>query len=97
VRYSDYREDIGRERLASPTQSTSTLEAHADPLLERTVSRRTRVRSLCLRLTELARGPVQLDLFADQRAERRLKLESALDALRARSIQLSAISYQQSA
>lgn len=88
VRYSDYREDIGRERLQSPSRSAAAIEARADPLLERVVSRRTRVRSLCLRLTELTGGPAQLELFADPRTERRLKLESALDTLRARSIQV---------
>jgi DNA polymerase-4 len=82
VRYSDYREDIGRERLAPPTQSTAALRAHAAPLLERTVSRRTRVRSLCLQLANLASGPAQLELFPDPQAERRQKLESALDTLK---------------
>ena len=46
------------------------------------LKRRTRVRSMNLCLTELSRGSIQLDLFADPKPDRRLKLEFALDALR---------------
>ncbi len=84
VRYSDYREESGRERLSTPLQSSAVLWGRAGRLLERILTRRTRVRSLHLKLTELARGPVQLDLFADEQAQRRAKLESALDRLRLR-------------
>ena len=84
ARYSDYREDIGRERLGSPTQSTGVMQAHAHALLDRVVARRTRVRSLRLRLTELTDGPAQLELFKNVKTERRLRLESALDALKMR-------------
>jgi len=81
VRYSDYREDIGREPLAPPTQSTAALRTRAGTLLERTVSRRTRVRSLCLRLANLASGPAQLELFPDPQSERQNKLDLALDRI----------------
>lgn len=84
IRYSDYREDSGRRKLVPPLQSTAALRAVAEPLLERALTRRTRVRSLHLRLGELSRGPAQMDLFAEQRPPRQLKLESALDRLRAR-------------
>ncbi len=84
IRYSDYREETGRERLAPPTQSTAALYARAELPLERILTRRTRVRSLYLRLTELARGPVQMDLFADPVPARQARLESALDLLRRR-------------
>ena len=80
VRYSDYREEVGRERLAPPLQSTGALQTRAAALFERILTRRTRVRSLHLRLTELTRGPVQLDLFAEPQP----KLESALDLLHRR-------------
>ena len=82
VRYSDYREEAGGVNLAAPTHSSAILRARGESLLERILSRRTRVRSLTLRLTGLTRGPAQLDLFADERQERRARLESALDALR---------------
>jgi len=42
------------------------------------------VRSMYLRLTEVSSGPVQLDLFAGPGLQRRARLESALDQLRAR-------------
>jgi len=84
IRYSDYREEAGRERLTPPSQSTAALYARAELLLERILTRRTRVRRLVLRLTELARGPVQMDLFADPVPARQAKLESALDLLRRR-------------
>ncbi len=84
IRYSDYREETGRERLTPPSQSTAALYARAELLLERILTRRTRVRNLCLRLTELTRGPVQMDLFADPVPARQAKLESALDLLRQR-------------
>jgi DNA polymerase-4 len=86
VRYSDYREAGGTAKLVPPLQSTAGLSARAECLLERTLVRRTRVRSLHLRLTELSSGPAQLDLFADPIAQRRARLESALDELRRRGI-----------
>jgi DNA polymerase IV len=82
VRYSDYREDIGRESLSPPTQSDAILCARGSALLERILSRRTRVRSLSLQVTDLTAGPTQLELFTDPAAERHRRLESALDLLR---------------
>jgi len=84
VRYSDYREEGGREKIAPPLNSTAALGARAERLLERVLKRRTRVRSLYLRLVDLTRGPAQLDLFADPKTLRRQNLESALDRLRRR-------------
>jgi DNA polymerase-4 len=86
VRYSDYREVTGRTRLAPPLQSTAGLAARAGRLFEQTLTRRTRVRSLHLRLTELSSGPTQLDLFADPKPLRQARLESALDELRRRGM-----------
>lgn len=84
VRYSDYREAMGRAKLVPPLQSSALLAARAGRLLERTLTRRTRVRSLHLRLAELSSGPAQLDLFADPKPLRQARLESALDELRRR-------------
>ena len=84
VRYSDYREAAGRAKLVPPLQSTAGLVARSGRLLEQTLTRRTRVRSLHLRLTELSSGPAQLDLFADPKPLRQARLESALDTLRRR-------------
>jgi DNA polymerase-4 len=84
IRYSDYREGNGMEKLVPPAQSSSALYARAERLLARILTRRTRVRSMYLRLTGVSRGPVQLDLFADPDSLRQVKLESALDQLRRR-------------
>jgi DNA polymerase-4 len=84
VRYSDYRESGGKEQLSPPLQSAATLYARSEPLLNRVLTRRTRVRSLHLRLTDLTRGFVQLELFADPKPAQQAKLESALDVLRER-------------
>jgi DNA polymerase-4 len=86
VRYSDYREAEGKAKLVPPLQSTAGLSARAEGLFERIVTRRTRVRSLHLRLTELSSGPAQLDLFADPAVERRARLDAALDMLRHRNL-----------
>jgi hypothetical protein len=86
VRYSDYREAAGKAKLVPPLQSTAGLSARAERLFERILARRTRVRSLHLRLTELSSGPAQLELFADPGEQRRVRLESALDELRRRGI-----------
>ena len=90
VRYSDYREAAGKAKLAVPLQSSAGLAARAGGLLERTLTRRTRVRSLHLRLTGLGSGPTQLDLFADPKPLRQARLESALDQLRRRGASIVA-------
>jgi DNA polymerase-4 len=84
VRYSDYREDAGKQKLAPPLQSTAALYALAGPLLRKVLTRRTRVRCLYLRLADLTSGPVQMDLFSEPQLPRQASLESALDLLRRR-------------
>jgi len=84
VRYADYREDGHKTPVKPPAQSSAVLYARALPLLDAVLKRRTRVRSMNLRLTELSLGSRQLELFADPGPDRRLKLESALDSLRLR-------------
>ena len=84
IRYSDYREGSGRMALVPPSQSTAVLAESARKLLEKCLTRRTRVRSLRLRLGDLSRGAVQLELFAKQADQRQARLDSAIDALRTR-------------
>jgi DNA polymerase IV len=84
IRYADYQEEGRKLKLAPPLQSSAALYAQALPVLNLILKRRTRVRSLHLRLTDLIFGMIQLDLFADPQPDRRAKLESALDALRRR-------------
>jgi DNA polymerase-4 len=84
IRYADYQEDGRKLKVAPPLQSSAILYARALPVLELILRRRTRVRSMHLRLTDLSLGSVQLELFADPKPERRLKLEVALDTLRRR-------------
>ncbi len=82
IRYADYRDDASRSRIAPPVQSSAVLYARALSDLNLILKRRTRVRSMHLRLTDLSFGLVQLDLFADPKPERQSRLETALDGLR---------------
>jgi len=84
IRYSDYREDTKKTKLIPPAQSTAVLTESAGRLLEKCLTRRTRVRSLCLRLGDLSHGMVQRGLFEDQADQRQVRLDSAVDALRRR-------------
>jgi DNA polymerase IV len=84
VRYSDFQESGGKEMLTPPSQLAAALYGGGERLLGRILTRRTRVRSLHLRLTNLTRGFVQLELFADPGPAKQAKLESALDLLRRR-------------
>jgi DNA polymerase-4 len=84
LRYSDYREDSGAEKLTPPLQSETALQARVERLLGKVMKRRTRVRLVILKLTELRRGCVQLELFPDTRVTRRARLEYSLDHLRRR-------------
>jgi DNA polymerase IV len=84
IRYADYREEESKFKMVPPVQSSSVLYTHALPVLDLILKRRTRVRSMHLQLTDLSSGSVQLDLFADPKPERQLKLELAVDSLRKR-------------
>jgi len=84
VRYADYGEDGHKLRIQPPMQSSEALYLRAKPVLDLILRRRTRVRSMHLRLADLTFGSVQLDLFADPESDRQSKLEHALDALRRR-------------
>ena len=84
IRYADCREDGHMLNITPPIQSSAALYSQSVPLLDRILKRRTRVRSMHLKLTELSFGSVQLDLFSDPKPARSLKLELAMDTLRRR-------------
>jgi DNA polymerase IV len=92
IRFADSQERGRSMKMTPPTQSSTVLSWRALSILNLILSRRARVRSLHLRLTDLLAGQVQMELFADPGVERRLKLESALDQLSSR--QLSVFSHQ---
>ncbi len=71
-------------KMTPPVQSSTLLYGRALPVLNLILDRRTRVRSVHLHLTDLSSGLVQMELFADPKLERHLKLESALEQLRRR-------------
>jgi len=95
LRYADHQEDGHKLKIEPPLQSSSALYAKALPVLDRILKRRTRVRSMHLCLTDLTSGSVQLELFADPKPERSVKLELALDILR-RRYGKGIVSYQSS-
>jgi DNA polymerase-4 len=84
IRYADYEEEGHKLKISPPLQSSAALYARALPVLSLILKRRTRVRSMHLRLSDLSTGSIQMELFADPKPERRSKLELALDALRHR-------------
>lgn len=84
IRYADYQEDGHKLKIRSPLQSSTALYRHTQPVLDLILKRRTRVRSMHLRLSDLSFGSVQLDLFDDPKSERQSKLEHALDTLKKR-------------
>jgi DNA polymerase-4 len=84
VRYADYREEGHVFKITPPLQFSAALYARSLPVLNLILKRRTRVRSMHLRLTDLLSGSVQLELFVSPKPERQSKLELALDTLRNR-------------
>ena len=84
VRYADHREGRRGLKIAPPVQSSTILYTRALKVLKLTLSRRTRVRSVHLRLTDFSAGSVQMELFSDSGPERHARLELALDTLRHR-------------
>jgi DNA polymerase-4 len=81
VVYSDHREALARAKLATPADAEDSLRPEALRLLDRALKRRTRVRRLRLRIFDLVRGLVQLQLFPDPQPERKARLEAAVDRL----------------
>jgi len=81
VRYADHREGNRKIKIMPPLQSSEVLYVRALAVLNMLLTRRTRVRSIQLRLTDLSAGSVQMELFADLESERRARLEGALETL----------------
>jgi DNA polymerase IV len=86
VRFADSQERGRIIKLIPPAQSSLILYGRALSVLNPILNRRTRVRSLHLRVSDLSKGLVQMELFPDPVAVRRVKLESALDQLRRRGL-----------
>ena len=84
VRYEDHREVRRQLKITPPVRSSTVLYARALAVFNLILTRRTRVRSMQLRLADLSSGSVQMELFADPVPERRAKLDRALDTLRKR-------------
>ena len=83
VRYSDYREEVGRVKC-DPLQNDWQLLQTAETLLTRTLTRRTRVRKLTLRLTDLCRSYRQLSLFDETPNPKWSAAGQAMDKIRDR-------------
>jgi DNA polymerase-4 len=79
--YSDHVSARAEEKLAQPSDLDGPVFAAAWRLLEKTWTRRTRLRYLCLTLRDLAAGPAQLPLFGEDDVRER-RLRTALDEVR---------------
>jgi DNA polymerase-4 len=86
VRYADGRGTARSRPLRTAAALDAPLARTARALLLKAITRRTRVRSLTLRLAELTAAPRQLELFSDtsRRAVSQPALTAALDRLRRR-------------
>jgi DNA polymerase-4 len=82
IRYSDYHEAAARVRIP-PAQTDEELLTAATAALEKTLTRRVRVRKITLRLDGLAPASPQLELFSSAEPKR-AALGRALDAIRDR-------------
>lgn len=83
VRYSDYKEDVSRQKFP-PANRDQELFPVAEQLLERALTRRIRVRKLTLRLGRLRHLPAQLALFAPESDPRLEAVTLAMDKIRDR-------------
>lgn len=84
VEYADLLRVRRSARLRPPTASTGALFDTASASLESAYTRRIRLRSLALELFGLMPAPTQIDLFAHVRKAKRLRLEGAAQAVRAK-------------
>ena len=85
IRYADGMASRGTGRLGSAAEDRALFDA-AREVFTRSYARRVRVRSLVLSAGRITPAPLQLELFAGERAaaaERRGALYAALDRLRA--------------
>ena len=79
--YSDHVTARAEEKLAAPSDLDGPMFAAAWRLLEKSWTRRTRLRYLSLALKDLSRGPAQLALFGEDDVRER-RLRTALDEVR---------------
>ena len=79
LRYSDHRETRRNRRLNPPADSDLSLFESGRELLEKSLSRRTRISSLDITLSSLCTGGRQLELFTPPRSR---SLERAIDRIR---------------
>lgn len=80
--YSDHLSAASEKKLPEPADLDRALFAAARELLEKTWTRRLRLRYLALALSDLSRGPRQKKLFGEEELERERDLLAALDAVR---------------
>ncbi len=83
VRYSDYKETQAQQSIP-PAQEEWPLLAIAEKTLQHALTRRVRVRTITLRLTQLAAASAQLDLFAEPDHPKQAALTHAMDKIRQR-------------
>lgn len=84
ISYSDYRTASGRSRLPAPSNFELELYPPAEALLDKTLTRRTRVRSLSVALLDLTTRPRQLPLFTESGTNKAAALTQAIDRIRSR-------------
>lgn len=82
--YADYREATGYCRFPLPSNMEIELYPAVQALLEKTCTRRIRVRALSLVLFELTSRPRQLPLFAEATVSKTAALTQAVDRIRNR-------------
>ncbi len=84
ILYSDYREASARARLPAPSNFELELYPTVEALLDKTSTRRIRVRSLSVELCELTARTRQLPLFAEGSTNKAAALTQAIDRIRSR-------------
>ena len=82
--YSDYKKAYGQKRLAQATNLDRELFFHAQPLMEKVIIRRTRVRKLTVRYALLAPAVLQVPLFKSPQEEQNIRLTAAIDRIRSK-------------
>ena len=81
IRYSDYKEDRGQQRFRA-TNLDMELFPVVTELLEKSLTRRVRVRKLTLRMCDLLAAPRQMALFEEKPDPKNAALILAMDRIR---------------
>lgn len=84
IRYSDYREGFGQTKLPTHSCFEGDLYPFAEKLLKRVLTRRIRVRFMCLKFMDLKPLSRQLSLFSDANKPKTAALTQAMDKIRSR-------------